>query len=175
MLGVAVMLFHWVACGWQIVSPRRGGRCTWRRGSPLCDEVTGTFDPHRKATVLQMYLRCLHQGCTSLFADGYAETTGETAYFAVVVLLGAVMQASVLGSVATIMQSINADQRLLAPMNANQCEATPWPCRAVITAAQILITRFPIRIAVSQSTTRIFKWTRACSWLVLQLTHVFEY
>jgi hypothetical protein len=64
---------------------------------------TGFIEP------VDMYLSALHQASTSLMGGGNAYTRPEQTYFAFVVILGAILQATVFGSVAVLLASVNED------------------------------------------------------------------
>ena len=59
----------------------------------------------------ELYTSCLFQACRTLFGDGEAYTRGEQIYFAITVVLGAIMQASVFGSVANLLRSFDEDRQ----------------------------------------------------------------
>jgi CRP-like cAMP-binding protein len=107
LLLVVLLLMHWITCGWNLVG------VDWRCGGlPLLDVVDEGDGVEACPTPLfwPLYTSCLFQACRSLFGDGEAFTVSEKFYFAVVVLIGAIMQASVFGSVANLLRSFDEDR-----------------------------------------------------------------
>ena len=123
---LAVMLFvmHWVACGWNFVGS------AWRcdgllsgsyvyedfdaaqvdEGETITQSTACSASKFDQTTFWALYTSCLFQTCQSLFGSGYAFEPFEQTYFALVIIIGAVMQASVFGSVAQLLYSLNEDQ-----------------------------------------------------------------
>ena len=109
LLLVVMLLMHWVSCGWNLAGDH------WRCFGSLQLRVVQFDDDEADALcdeppLLSLYTACLFQACRNLFGDGEAFTKSEQIYFAIVTILGAIMQASVLGSVANLLRSFDEDR-----------------------------------------------------------------
>ena len=113
-LGVTMFL-HWISCGWM------GVGCDWMAytTAALSSEGSGienTLEEECKngasntKMLRRMYGACLAQACGSMLGSGNAITFPEQLYFASVIIMGAVMQASVFGSIAKTMAQMDEDR-----------------------------------------------------------------
>jgi hypothetical protein len=109
-LGVAMFL-HWISCGWRLVGCEWMASATYEESdlemtlSEYCERKTDNY------TVLaRMYGVCLAQACGTMLGSGAAVTLSEQVYFASVIIMGAVMQASVFGSIAKTMAQMDEDR-----------------------------------------------------------------
>lgn len=114
-LGVAMFL-HWISCGWRLVG------CNWMeyatyddRGldrdlSVWCEFISKSTKIAPHDVVVKMYGVCLAQACGSMLGSGTVVTTPEQVYFAAVIIMGAVMQASVFGSIAKTMAQMDEER-----------------------------------------------------------------
>ena len=124
LLGIVLLLLHWVTCGWRMIGDewycRGPGSFIFDNGylreavyvttEQLRDDLTQDDCPEIAFGPFRRYLRCLYQASTSLFAGGLAYTAPEQIYFAIVVVIGAMLQASVFGSVASLVRSFDEDR-----------------------------------------------------------------
>ena len=104
LMGIVILLTHWVACGWNLVGDQ------WRCGDANVYNNLNR-DDCVDASVLTKYCECLHQACVSIFASGVATTRSEQVFFSVVMLMGSIMQASVFGAVANVFASLDHDNK----------------------------------------------------------------
>jgi hypothetical protein len=60
--------------------------------------------------ILQLYMICVYQTSLNVFHTGIAVNPGEQLYFVLLSVLGAVIQATVFGSIAVLLSSIDEDE-----------------------------------------------------------------
>lgn len=116
---VFVITIHWTACAWNMIGNE------WRCHDANVDmfgsfeetddreaELTGVIsDGACETSLIGVYTACLYQACRSLCGDGEAYTHAEQIVFTIIVVIGAIVQASVFGSVANLVRSFDADTR----------------------------------------------------------------
>lgn len=121
LIGVVLLMIHWVACGWNWV-----GR-EWRCRYPEETTSISTFNETAMGFTFEeldsiprgcdtkfiwTYSACLWQACRTLFGgDSDAFTLYERYYFCTIVVVGAIMQATVFGSMANLIREFDEDRR----------------------------------------------------------------
>ena len=118
-VGGIILIVHWIACGWESVGDR------WRCLQPdLGDELHGELVAMGdalaaeggftcaalSASLARRYTSALLQTCASICGSGVAYTAPEQIYFTFNVIFGAIVQATIFGSVANLLHSLNEDE-----------------------------------------------------------------
>jgi len=122
LIGAVALFVHWMSCGWRAVG------CSWMRGytsevgasstdgdlGSESDDGPPTLDLvhacESYTNIYEVYAVCLSQACSSMLGGGSTSTFYERTYFACVVVAGAIMQASVFGSIAKSMAQMDEER-----------------------------------------------------------------
>ena len=104
LLVVVFLLIHWVACGWFAIAVTEGlSADSWVARAGLADLGVG-----------QQYLRSVYWSFVTTTTVGYGDIvpigTLETAFAIVVMVVGASMYALIIGSVASVVSSIDSSK-----------------------------------------------------------------
>ena len=102
-------VFHWVACGWIMVGDQWCMYDRFRKACPGLAEGRGGLDKLTKDQRRKIYALSLWQGASNFFGGADAETVPERLYFVFVCIVGAVLQAVLLGSFANVIKSLNQE------------------------------------------------------------------
>jgi len=123
MMMVFSVFAHWFACGWALIGDagikfhdgwlyQFVNTDKWSPFTPY--EVSSTTGAHEAGTGLEgtaLYISCLYFTFTSLSTTGFGNTSPVTAlekiYSVIIMVVGAVMYATIFGNVANIIQRLN--------------------------------------------------------------------
>jgi len=120
-MGVIVLVFHWVSCGWFKVGKLWLARLKGFQYNPVDvpynftrlthSEEEASIDFVRKfvPNLTDQYASSLHQASTSLMGGGVAISSSEQAFFFFCTVCGAVLQATIFGSIAVLLASLDED------------------------------------------------------------------